>query len=297
MLKALSLIIFSFSSYADLPPPQYEKNSYTVEKSSVVGRRRFFTYGIKDHVGAYRELKWNINALDPESFMHIFGLKPKYTENFDATETEIKYSMMINKNGNLYFDYSKIVEESRPLIKPLYLEFKKIFKKYDLSTREKIELVMRFLQDIPYGIPPANYKGKYIGELFPPIELLISTWGDCDSKSLLMATILSFEREFYDKMAVIDVPGHALLGFRLTLGPYDKFVHYNGMPYIYAEPVGLSRTPLGMTNSPYSRAVEVRPLILMSPPDGKYQKHGPTRYFSKAGELLREENYSRGERL
>lgn len=341
------LILFGWfsSTYGELPE-QYEKKAYTKEEATKVGRRYYFTYGFRDHLGAYREFKWDTDSIEIESFLYRFGLNEKHTEKFHVGKTELEYSMMMRKGSTLVFDYNKIVEESRPLVKNLYLKFKVIADQYKLSKREKVEFVMRFLQDIPYGIPPDNYKGRYIAGLFPPMEILVNTWGDCDSKSVLMASLLSLDEELFDKMAVITVPGHALLGFKFIPGPYEKYVEYRGEKYIYAEPVGLSRSPLGKTNSPYSHAINVhpltfsRPMALVQAPSGashsnntqlaksvegcpenglsveydhpfngehiktcqikvagKYIKHGPTRYFSKDGQLLREEMYDRGQKI
>lgn len=344
------ILYFSFmccSSHAQLPD-QYEKKTYTKEEARKLGRKYYFTYGFRDHLGAYRELKWSNDVIETESFMYRFGLNEKHSQTFNVGKTELLYSMMIKEGRSLSFDYSKIVEESRPLIKPLWLQFKSLTGQYNLSARERVELIMRFLQDVPYGIPPENYKGRYIAGLFPPMELLINTWGDCDSKSILMATLLSFDQELYDKIAMILVPGHALLGLRLIPGPYERYIDYRGSRYIYAEPVGLARSPLGKTNSPYSNAIDVRPLVLTAPPptleqrsggtsipvpsekkgsfattcpdnglsieydhpfsgekikscqlkvNGKYVKHGPTRYFSPKGDLLRDEMFDRGEKI
>lgn len=336
------LLFLAFSIGAEIPK-EYEKKPYTKESVQKVGEEYHYNYGFKDHLGAYRELKWKVNQLNADNFMYNFGLSEKEGDKFQVSASELEYSMMKTVGGKLVFDYDKIVEESKPLIKPLYIEFEKIVKKYDLNKREKIELVMRFLQDLPYGIPPSNYQNRYIAGLFPPVEILKNKWGDCDSKSLLMATLLSFDRDYYDKLAMILVPGHALLGIKMVPGPYEKHVTFRGSNYVYAEPVGLSRTPLGVTNSPYSISIEVIPLSLFEPSegsleesaisenigakegaecpdnglsveyshpfnnelikscqkkvDGKYVKHGPTRYFSPEGSLLREENYGNGEKL
>lgn len=339
----LNLLHLIFGLLWAQQPAEYGKKSYTLEKRNHIGDSYHYHYGFKDHLGAFREFKWKVKQLDADSFMFGFGLSEKLGDSFQVGKSELDYSMMKNVKGKLYFDYDKIVEESKPLIEPLYREFKKIIDKYGLNQREKVELVMRFLQDIPYGIPPTNYKNKYIAGLFPPIETLGNTWGDCDSKSLLMATLLSFDSYFYNKMAIILVPGHALLGLKVVPGPYDKFTSYGGENYVYAEPVGLSRTPLGVTNSPYSNSISVIPLNLFEPKvlgpvapndliknplsekdacpdnglsveyelpfsneitkscqvkvDGVYLKHGPTKFFSKDGKLLREELYDKGERI
>ncbi|MCR9206066.1 MAG: hypothetical protein NXH75_15895 [Halobacteriovoraceae bacterium] len=336
----IALILCLFSLIGAEIPKEYEKKPYTKEIVQIVGEDYHYNYGFNDHLGAFRELRWSLNKLNSDNFMFNFGLNDKRGERFQVSPTELQYSMMKTVGGKLVFDYEKIIEESRPLIRPLYLEFLRIVKKYDLSKREKVELIMRFLQDIPYGIPPTNYKNRYIGGLFPPVELLKNKWGDCDSKSLLMATLLSFDKDYFNRLAIILVPGHALLGIRMVPGPYEKCIRFGGFSYVYAEPVGLSRTPLGVTNSPYSLSVEVIPLNLFEPPKdlaigsspspvkekegcpdnglsveykhpfnnemikscqkkvaGKYVKHGPTRYFSMEGKLLRVERFGNGEKL
>ena len=56
---------------------------------------------------------------------------------------------------------------------------------------------MKFVQDIPYGLPyekrvRSKYGGyKYDDGIFAPNEVLIKGYGDCDSKTFLFACIVS----------------------------------------------------------------------------------------------------------
>jgi len=257
-------LLFTISSAFPLPE-LYEKKSYTKSKSDLLGDNYHYTYGFKDHLGAYREFRWAFNRWKSDSFLMNFGLGEKTGNKFHVGDTELEYSMMKIEKGRVAFDYTKVVMESKNIVAPLYSQFHAIQTKYNLNKREKIELIMKFLQDIPYGVPPTNYQSRYIGGLFPPSETLRNGWADCDSKSVLMATLLSFDPYFYDKLAMILVPGHALLGIQDVPGPYDKTVHFLGRQFVYAEPVGLARTPYGKTNSPYSNSIRVIPISLPAP--------------------------------
>jgi hypothetical protein len=272
-MKYIFLFLYSFSAFA--LPELYEKKDYTKSKSDLLGDNYHYTYGFKDHLGAYREFRWAFNRWKSDSFLMNFGLGEKSGDRFHVGEAELEYSMMKIDGGRVAFDYSKVVQESKNIVAPLYLQFKSIQSKYNLNKRERIELIMRFLQDIPYGVPPTNYQSRYIGGLFPPSETLKNGWADCDSKSILMATLLSFDPYFYNKLAMILVPGHALLGIQDVPGPYDKSVRFIGRQYVYAEPVGLARTPYGKTNSPYSKSIKVIPLSL-SMPEGQLSVEQPT---------------------
>ncbi|TNE97646.1 MAG: hypothetical protein EP326_11110 [Deltaproteobacteria bacterium] len=262
-MKFLLFLLTIQSAFA--LPELYQKKEYTKSQTETLGDNYHYVYGFKDHLGAYREIRWAFNRWKSDSFLMNFGLGEKEGDTFHVGDAELEYSMMKVENNKVSFDYSKVVQESKEIVAPLYAQILTIQKKYGLSNREKVELIMRFLQDIPYGIPPTNYQSRYIGGLFPPSETLRNGWADCDSKSVLMATLLSFDPHYYNKMAMILVPGHALLGIQDVPGPYDKTVSFIGRQYVYAEPVGLARTPYGKTNSPYSNSIRVIPLILDQP--------------------------------
>lgn len=231
------------------------------QKIQSVGDRYYFSYSFRDHDNAFREFKWEYDKWEIDTYIESFGLTEQQSQRVRATQSEIQASNMYQQDGTLYFNYTEIVNSSLNITRPLYKKFYQISKKYGLDRRSQIELIMRFLQDIPYQIPPVNYKSRFIAGLFPPSELIKNGWGDCDSKSVMMASILSHDPFFYDKMAIVLVPGHALLGIQYVPGTYDQYTEYMGTKYIYSEPVGPDRTPFGQVNSPYSNGIEVFPIV------------------------------------
>lgn len=258
MFKIFLLLFNIYAQYPEL----YTKKAYTTEKVEALEDKYYFTYSFKDDFGNLRELKWSFSKWQIDRYLDSFGLYEQKGDKVLATDSEYRNGRMLVRNGKVSFDYERIIEESRELVEPLYHQLKKIKNKYKLSEREFVILIMRFLQDIPYGVPPSNYNNRFIMGLFPPSELLKSTWGDCDSKSLLMATLLSLDNKYNDKLAIIQVPGHALLGIQMVASPYDKTIKHKFKKYIYVEPVGAKRTSFGQTNSPYSTSINVVPLQL-----------------------------------
>jgi len=50
---------------------------------------------------------------------------------------------------------------------------------------------LRFVQQIEYRLPPMYMRGKKIMEFFPPLICLEQGYGDCDSKVILLADLVS----------------------------------------------------------------------------------------------------------
>lgn len=86
---------------------------------------------------------------------------------------------------------------------------------------DPMHTLLCFVQYIKYKQPPKNYKGKFIGEFFVPLVCLHEQYGDCDSKSLLLAEFLTTVPTSKEKVGMVLVRGnglsHALLGVRAGL--------------------------------------------------------------------------------
>lgn len=255
------------------------------QQISEVGDEYFFHYQFRNNEYALQEMKWQYNKWKINNYIHSFGLTPKAGNKFSINYDEIRHSDFYIKNGELIFRYDKIINDSRDITYPLYQKFEDIFNRFRLNRRDQLELIMRFLQDIPYEIPPLNYQNRYIGGLFPPSEIIKIGKGDCDSKAVLMASILSHDPFFYNKLAIIVVPGHALLGIETVPLAYDQYITYEFKKYVYAEPVGPARTPIGKTNSPYSEGIEVHPLSLFAPRTNQKSNNNSTSQLNQSSTL------------
>ncbi|MCK5674151.1 MAG: transglutaminase domain-containing protein [Spirochaetales bacterium] len=99
-------------------------------------------------------------------------------------------------------------------------------EKNELSDREILEMIIDFIQEIPYEIPD-NYYG-----LYTPSDVLFRDAGDCDSKSLLAALILK-QLGYNTAIFYSDKYAHAMLGINVpSTGEYKE---HNGMPYYFTE--------------------------------------------------------------
>ncbi|MCS6832989.1 MAG: hypothetical protein NZ521_05410, partial [Flammeovirgaceae bacterium] len=122
------------------------------------------------------------------------------------------------------------------------------------SFQSRIELILRFCQDIPYGIPPMTWNGKIIAGLFTPSILLKEGWGDCDSKAMLFCSILA-NNPMYEIIGV-HVPGHLYLAVKGVPQAYQATITYKGEEYIVCEPVGPARLELGKKSQYYTAPIK-----------------------------------------
>jgi len=96
---------------------------------------------------------------------------------------------------------------------------------------------------LPYQRPPDEDGGRDILGFFPPPRALQEGFGDCDTKSALLASILTnFPGT---RMIGVHVPGHYLVGIARMPRPGDAFIEYGGEPFVLIEPSGPARLPPG----------------------------------------------------
>jgi hypothetical protein len=125
---------------------------------------------------------------------------------------------------------------------PLYaLTIKTLGK--DSTPRERVEFLLRFVQDIPYGIPPTRSNSKVISGILSPPQIFIEKWGDCDSKVLLISSILAHEPRY--KILLVYLEKHLLMAFEGRPHPNDSFIVFQGSKFILADPTGPAHLQLG----------------------------------------------------
>lgn len=244
-----------------LTPQQYSNKPEIKASSQVIGDQIFFQYGFKDLKGEYQEWSWQDDYSKLKNLSEQFGINVKDPSKPTYKEGDLEAGLFAKHPiAGAIPDYGRLVSLYQGTVREIYRNWKRTVNEQNLSRRESVELLLRFLQDYPYGIPPKMIDRKFIGGLLVPPLSLETGWADCDSKSLLMASILSFDSYFNDKMAMILVPGHALLGIEMVPSPYDETYKYQNRNFVVAEPTGLSRTPFGKKNSPYTRLIAIIPL-------------------------------------
>ncbi len=148
------------------------------------------------------------------------------------------------KGNVVTVDMPGLVHKNATLIKPLSLSFEKVANQHKYRSGDIIGSVLSFVQTaMYYKQPDPIYKGKHTGGLLPPITSVVVGWGDCDTKTGVLASILSNWGQM--KMVGVSVPEHYLMGVLLIPDKGDIFLEYQGLQYVLVEPAGPAWLPPG----------------------------------------------------
>jgi hypothetical protein len=110
------------------------------------------------------------------------------------------------------------------------------------EDRGRVQLALSFFQAIPYAT--LDDKQRQGGDFLPASALLAEDRGDCDSKAVALAAVLrNFTR--FRKLAVVTMPGHAILGVEMPAEPGDAIIRQGGRLYVALETAGPSILPVG----------------------------------------------------
>lgn len=147
--------------------------------------------------------------------------------------------------GNIVtVDMPGLVQKNSALIKPLSLAFEKIATQRHYRSGDIIGGVLSFVQTaMYYKQPDPVFKDKHTGGVLPPITAVVVGWGDCDTKTGLLGSILSNWGQM--KMVGVGLPGHYLMGVLLIPEKGDVFLEYQGLQYVLVEPAGPAWMPPG----------------------------------------------------
>lgn len=144
----------------------------------------------------------------------------------------------------LHVDIPQAVERNRPRLRELAAAFDRLATARGYGPDDTLGAMLTFVQSaLLYQRPPEEEEGRDILGFFPPPRALHEGYGDCDTKSALLASILTnFPGT---RMIGVHVPRHYLVGIARLPRPGDAFIEYNGEPFVLIEPSGPARLPPG----------------------------------------------------
>ncbi|UCH92237.1 MAG: hypothetical protein JSV88_18325 [Candidatus Aminicenantes bacterium] len=127
--------------------------------------------------------------------------------------TTIDYKQIFQRNLQYFGELTKVLQSSA-----------------DLSPGEdSLHPFLTFVQHIRYQLPPRYYHRKFINAFFVPLVCLYEQYGDCDSKSLLLADFLCTVPGTSEKAAMVLIRGggltHALLAVKRNPLPGMTSLH------------------------------------------------------------------------
>ena len=118
-----------------------------------------------------------------------------------------------------------------------------------INLHEFLSLMLSFIQEVRYGIPPLEEDGKYILGYWVPPKVLIYDFGDCDSKGVTFASLWMHFKNY--PLILIKIPNHLFIGLAVpSFG--SGGITVNGLRYTLCEVTGPDKIPPGII-TPYSR--------------------------------------------
>jgi hypothetical protein len=139
-------------------------------------------------------------------------------------------------------DHLRYISENKI---PLLPVAQAIYETLALNSESRIyvNLLLSWVQSIPYNELEDRMSSNGAGYL-PPLAIIRQNQGDCDSKSVLMASLI---RSLLPdvKLVMIYLPQHALLGISLPTRSNEKTFSFDGSDYLLMEPTGPAVMPLG----------------------------------------------------
>ena len=145
----------------------------------------------------------------------------------------------------LSYDHARIAADRADAVAPVASALRRGTR----SQREFVGRALRFSQSIPYQ---HGRRGQDSG-FQRPLALLARNKGDCDGKSALFLALLRAELPTVP-LAMVYVPGHALVGVGIKPMKGDQTFRHEGTTYVLAEPVGPGAFPMGTTARENRRA-------------------------------------------
>lgn len=116
---------------------------------------------------------------------------------------------------------------------------------------------------LAYRQPETWENGRKIVGFYPPPRALEQGYGDCDTKSALLAALLMHLTDA--KVIGVHVPEHYLLGIAGKPGPGQAFLKHEGVTYVLIEAAGPALRPPGDVSPTTAAALRKRKGLRIDP--------------------------------
>ena len=196
--------------------------------------------------------KLKIEKQDVDFAVESFGIPESWTtitysddQDLEAKQKTLQQNAAAHgikmMDGGLLFivDYAWVVEKSKRKLRDAARTIRSTAKKQGYrSTRELLGAFASFAQSLKYQIPPDhrfNDDGERIltAGAFMPLETLSKRWGDCDSKSLLFASLIRSLQ--LAEVCFIVMDDHLFAGVRITPEQNDHYIRHKGKDWVLIE--------------------------------------------------------------
>ncbi len=143
-----------------------------------------------------------------------------------------------NQAPRLYVDVPQVVQRNQLRVQPVAHALRALAARHGRDRQWAADAALALVQTgLDYRKPSMWEDGRKILGFYPPPVALERGYGDCDTKSALLAAIL---KNIDPSLRIIGVhiPGHYLLGVARTPRADEAFIEHEGRTYVLIEPSG-----------------------------------------------------------
>jgi hypothetical protein len=161
-----------------------------------------------------------------------------------VNEYFMKRGFRVISKDTVMVDVPLMVRRNLKRVNGLALALQRIGEARSYDSEDLIGAATALVQTaMAYRLPPNIENGRHIGGIHPPPKALVDGWGDCDTKSALLATVLASWRGI--RGVGVALPKHYLIGIARIPRQGDLFVEHGGIQYVLIEPAGPAWLPPG----------------------------------------------------
>lgn len=155
-------------------------------------------------------------------------------------------------------DVPAIAKRSLAALRPVALALDSVAARNHYDPETLVGAAAAMVQTaLHYQVPADLEGGKHTGGILPPAMAMVRGWGDCDTKTALLASILSNWSSM--RIVGIAVPEHYLMAILRLPAQGEVFVEWQGLRYVLIEPAGPAWLPpgqVGVDTMPMLQAAE-----------------------------------------
>ena len=279
ILKNAGLVIFLIGccnfllSTGLFAQKELEQNSHVTYEVALDESVYTIQYRFKDHFGNYQNYELVLPYSYTQQTIKKFGIPTWLFEPYVDSEYnqkirqhEMSKGLFMLDDNLIEVDKSAVIHYYSPhFFKPIAEMIISSLEDYGRDTRRnRIEMAIRFVQDIPYGIPDITDRQRHYGGVIPPPQILIDGYGDCDSKVVLFVGILIYLIPG-DDIIFLNQDDHVLSAVKEKPEKGLTYIEYKGQEYLVAETAGPGKRLLGQKGNYYRKKFKVETLRFRPP--------------------------------
>ncbi|HEY0973223.1 MAG TPA: hypothetical protein VGE57_01875 [Solimonas sp.] len=152
-------------------------------------------------------------------------------------ERALRLDQRAGEMPRLSVDVARVVQRNRERVKPVAVALRRLAQEQGRDTAWTVEAAMALVQSGLLYRQPETWKGerKILG-FYPPPLALTSGYGDCDTKSALLAAIL--QNLTPTPIVGVKIPQHYLLALAGTPRSGQAYVVHEGRAFVLVEAAG-----------------------------------------------------------